>query len=254
MYNAQIATKLGAKRISGLTQNVAIPKQSGKSTVGWVAENAAGTETFPTFTQLTLSPKTVTAFVDYSRNLLIQSQPSIEQLVMTDLATSVGLAVDNAMLHGSGSSGEPTGIESTSSVGGVTITSNTVTWANLLEYETDVLTANANVGSAAWVTTPAIQAILKSKVKVSSDSREFAMANGEVNGYKLYPTNQVTAGYLFFGDWSNLIIGEFGSGADILVDPYTGSSAGTYRVACFYSVDLAVRHAGSFSFSSGITS
>ena len=36
-------------------------------------------------------------------------------------------------------------------------------------------------------------------------------------------------------------------GVDVLVDPYTGSSTGATRITVFKDVDVAVRHAESFS-------
>ena len=51
---------------------------------------------------------------------------------------------------------------------------------------------------------------------------------------------------IIFGNFNDLIIGQWG-GTDILVDPYTGSGSGTIRVVVFADVDVAVRHAESFS-------
>ena len=42
------------------------------------------------------------------------------------------------------------------------------------------------------------------------------------------------------------MIGEW-SGVDVLVDPYTRSSTGATRITVFKYVDVAVRHAESFS-------
>jgi hypothetical protein len=42
------------------------------------------------------------------------------------------------------------------------------------------------------------------------------------------------------------MIGQWG-GLDLLVDPYTGSSAGTVRVVALQDVDVAIRRAASFA-------
>lgn len=253
LYANQVSVKLGAKSLTGLSQNIAIPKRTAGATSYWVTENAAVTESAATFGQITMSPKTVGAKTDLSRNLLMQGLPSVDTLIQEDMATQLALAIDKAVYFGSGSSGEPTGIVSTSGVGGVTITSNTVSWANLLEFESDVLNANVNSTNCAFVSTPAIQAILKSKVKVSSDSREFAQHEGKVNGYGMNVSSAITSGYLLFGDHSQILVGYFGNGLDIVVDPYSGSNAGTVAITSFISCDVAVRVAASFSVASGIT-
>ena len=52
---------------------------------------------------------------------------------------------------------------------------------------------------------------------------------------------------MIFGDWSQLLMGSWGNSPDILVDPYSSSSDGTVKIVVFSEVDLAVRHAQSFS-------
>jgi hypothetical protein len=39
----------------------------------------------------------------------------------------------------------------------------------------------------------------------------------------------------------------FWSGVDVIVDPYTGSTAATTRLAFFQDVDVALRHDDAFS-------
>jgi hypothetical protein len=57
---------------------------------------------------------------------------------------------------------------------------------------------------------------------------------------------------MFFGNFSELLIGYWG-GLDVLVDPYTGGSAGTLRVRVLMDCDIAVRHAESFAVVSDYT-
>ena len=53
-------------------------------------------------------------------------------------------------------------------------------------------------------------------------------------------------GDILFGNWADLLIGMWG-GLDLMVDPYTGSTAGTVRVVALQDVDVAIRHAESFA-------
>ena len=55
-----------------------------------------------------------------------------------------------------------------------------------------------------------------------------------------------TCSAMIFGDFSQLMMG-FWSSPDVLVDPYTGGSAGNTRVIVLQDVDVAVRHAQSFA-------
>lgn len=52
---------------------------------------------------------------------------------------------------------------------------------------------------------------------------------------------------LFFGAWSELIVGEWGV-LEVLPNPFgTGFSAGDLEIRALQSIDLGVRHGASFS-------
>ena len=51
---------------------------------------------------------------------------------------------------------------------------------------------------------------------------------------------------MIFGNFNDLIIGEWGS-LDLIFDPFTNSTTGTMRVTAFMDVDVAVRHTESFA-------
>ena len=75
-------------------------------------------------------------------------------------------------------------------------------------------------------------------------------AEWRLMGYPVHTTVYCVSGSinkLFFGDWSSLVMGTWGNGLDLIVDPYTGSSAGTTRVVGLYLVDFCVRNPKSFA-------
>src|SRR6185436_9654315 len=72
---------MGATMLTDLQGNIAIPRATAGSTGYWVAENGAPTESQQAFDQVALTPKTVGAFVDYSRRLLLQSSIAVEAFV-----------------------------------------------------------------------------------------------------------------------------------------------------------------------------
>ena len=99
-------------------------------------------------------------------------------------------------------------------------------------------------GSLSYVTRANINGAMKVKAK-DSGSGLFVNDNGTVNGYPCYVSNQVESGDIWFGNWSDLIIGYW-SGLDLQVDPYTGGASGTVRVRVLQDVDVAVKNAESF--------
>ena len=265
LRNAMILDRLGITYLRDLNGNVAIPSQTGGATGYWVAENGAPTESQQTIGQVTLTPKTVGAFTDYSRRLLIQSSLDVELFVRADLAATLAQKIQAAAINGSGASNEPLGLLNISGIGAVAGGTNGAapTYDHMVDLETAVSNANADVGNLAFLTNTKVRGKLRK-------TQEFASTNGrpvwtsgneagigEVLGYQAVTTNAVpsdltkgtavsVASAILFGNWSQLIIGMWG-GLDIMLDPYTGSTAGTKRVVALQDVDVNVRTAASFA-------
>ncbi len=72
-----VMNELGARFMTGLRGDVAIPKLATGVSAGFVAETAATSEVNAVFSQITMSPKSLGAFTDVSRHLLLQSHPSL---------------------------------------------------------------------------------------------------------------------------------------------------------------------------------
>ena len=251
-----VAMRMGATSLSGLTGNITIPKQTGAATAYWLAnEGTATTESQQTLGQLALSPKNVGAYTEISRQLMLQSSPSAESMVMTDLAAVVGLAIDAGVLSGSGSSGQPTGITNTGSIGSVTGTS--LAYAGILEFQTDVASGNNlfNAGAAGYVTTPAVAALVMARQRFSSTDTPLWVGNvydGTMSGFKAMSSTQVASATMIFGDWSQVVVGEWGV-LELEVNPYANFAAGIVGVRAIATIDVGVRYAGSFSVASSIT-
>jgi HK97 family phage major capsid protein len=154
-----VLARLGATMLPGLVGSVTIPKLTGAATGYWLATEATAiTESQQTIGQLAMSPKTVGAYTELSRLLMLQSTPAADMLVMNDLTKVIGLAIDLAGLEGSGASGQPTGISATAGIGSVTGTS--LAYAGVVEFQTDVAAGNALSTGSAYVTTPAVAGLL----------------------------------------------------------------------------------------------
>ena len=76
----------------------------------WVAENAALDRRRPQLHQLTGEPHHVGLLTEWSRRVMLQADPAIEQLVRADFTQKLAAAVDLAALKGSGAGAEPLGI------------------------------------------------------------------------------------------------------------------------------------------------
>ena len=258
LRNAMVIMGMGTRMLTGLQGNVAIPRQTGAGTAYWVAESNAPTESQQAFDQVTMSPKTVGAFTDISRKLLAQSSLDVEALVQQDLATVLGLAIQQAAINGTGLSNQPSGLLTliTPSVAGGT-DGLAPTWAHIVELESDVSVANADIGTLSYLTNAKVRGKLKGTSKVSGQNG-FVWEGGDtpLNGYRAAVTNGVPSNLtkgsgtnlsaIIYGNFADLLIGMWGS-LDLMVDPYSLSTSGTVRVVALQDVDVAVRHAESFA-------
>ena len=249
LRNASSVMQAGATMLSGLSGDVKIPKKTGVASTGWISsEGGAASESEMTVGSVSLNPKTLGAFTDITRQLMFQSSLSVEALVRDDLAQSIALAIDLGALAGSGSSGQPTGIKNT---GGINVVDFGAapdlipTYAQVVELETKVREDNALGNGGAYIANATMYGALKSVEKAANTAQFVVEPGGTMNGYRTIVSNQVASGDLYFGDFSQLLVGMFG-GLDIVVDPYTASTSGTVRVVALQSCDVAVRHATAF--------
>ncbi len=249
LRNQSSVMQAGARILSGLQSDVKIPKKATGSSAAWLAtEGASVAESEPTFSQISLSPKDLGAFTEVTRRMIQQSTLDIEALIRDDLAQSIATAMDLAALAGTGSSGQPTGIKTTSGINTVDFGAAVdliPTFAQVVQMETEVAADNALQGNLAYILPASMYGALKTVEKASGTAQFVIEPGGTMNGYKAIVSNQCTAGDLYFGNFSDLLVGMWG-GLDILVDPYTNSKSGTILIRAIQSMDVAVRHPVSF--------
>lgn len=246
LRNASSVMSAGATMLSGLSGDVKIPKKLTAAQAAWIStEGGAAAESEMTVGNVSMTPKSLGAYTDVTRQLLLQSSLSIENLIRDDLVQALGLAIDKAALEGTGTSGQPTGILNTTGINTTTFAAANPTFAELVAMETALAEDNANVGNLGYIMPASMYGALKTTEKASGTAQFVVEPQGTVNGYRTIVSNQATAGNAYFGNFSDLLVGMFG-GLDITVDPYTHSTSGTVRVVALQSVDTAVRHAQSF--------
>ena len=246
LRNSSSVMSAGATLLRGLQGDVKIPKKTGTSTAAFVSsEGTAVAESEMAIGSVTMSPKTLGCFTDVTRQLLTQSSLDVENLIRNDIAQSMALAIDDAALEGSGSSGNPRGIKNTSGINTVTFGAANPTWAETVNMESQVAVDNALIGNLSYIMRADNYGTLKTTEKASGTAQFVVDRDGRVNNYNVVVSNQPTAGDHYFGNFSDLLVGFFG-GLDIIVDPYTNSSSGTVRVVGIQMVDIAVRNAVSF--------
>ncbi len=239
----QLGTVMG-----GLVGNFDIPKQVAAAQGYWLGEDEDATESNLDLGQIHLSAKTVAAYSEITRKLMVQSSLDVEALVRTDLAKALALTLDRAGYYGTGTDKQPLGIANHTGVHAVGFAAAQPTFAELVYMETQIALNNADVASMAYVGNAAFRGHAKTTLKFPgvNGSGTIWEPGNTVNGYRTEITNQVTTGDVFMGNFADLLIGMWG-GLELLVDPYTNSKKGKLRVVVFQDVDFALRRTQSFS-------
>jgi HK97 family phage major capsid protein len=264
-----VLAQMGATTLSGLVGDIAIPK-GGTITGGWIdGENGTGTEGKPTVTQVTGTPKTASGWCDISRRLMLQSSIDAEGFVQNELINTLARLIEVAALAGTNANGQPKGLISQTGVNTPALTVNAPTRAQLLAMVENIMSDNADFDGMSWLMRPTGWALLANLVDVRGIAADGTQAGtivggGPMGSYILDTDRKAMLGFpyhvsmncpnhaLFFGAWSQLVIGLW-SGVDLTVDPYTNSTSGAVRLVALQDADVMCRHGQAFSYEDALT-
>jgi len=250
LRNSLIVRQLGARVLTGLRGDTVLPKATGSATAYWVNEGDALTESSTTYSSIKLEPKTVGALTAFSRQLALQANPSIEQLLRDDIAAVVGAAVDKALLHGTAVAKQPVGILNVSGI--QTASLATLSWAAIVGMLEKL--GLENVTPNAVLTHAKAGTKLQTTLKDSVAGGEYLMQGGRVAGLPAYVTNQLDAksgtpdkGRVLIGDFTQLVIGEWAA-TEVLANPYAAGyyEKGDVQLRIMHTMDAVVRHPKAF--------
>ena len=250
LRNASSVLQAGVTVLGGLDQNVEIPGGNANTAGAWLAaEDANAAETVPTFRKVSLSIKDVAGYTDLTRRMMMQSSIDVEAYIRAQLTRSMIESIDLAGLTGSGAAGVPLGVKNTAGIGAVSYAAvgPLPIWSEIVAMETAVANANALLGNTAYIGPTSLRGYLKTTEKAASSGARFIMDSNDsgLNGYKYVASNQVIAADLYFGNWSDLLMGMWG-GLSLDRDLAAKFLAGGVRIRAIQSVDFAVARVGSF--------
>lgn len=260
LRNKMVLSQLGATFLTGLQGNVSFPKQTGAGTFEWVGEDPGSdqSDADATLGQVALNAKEGQSTTAYTRKLLAQANIDVDALVAMDLSTITGLGIELGAIAGTGLSNQPTGILNTDSIGDVALGVNgdVPTYEDIVDLETAVADANADIGSMAYLTTAGMRGVLKKQAQLSNTSALPVWQGNEMNGYPAAISNGVprtlekggssTCHAIIFGVWSQLLVGYWGA-YELIVDPYSKKKQGLIELTSHQIVGVAVRHPESFA-------
>lgn len=264
LRNRMFVAQFGATMLSGLQNDISFVTNPSANTFQWGAETGGATATFLGTGIKTMAPKNGAAYTKYTRQLLAQSVYAIDGIVENDLMKIIALALDRAAIVAGGGNA-PVGILGTTGIGAVTMGANGAAITSidkLVDLETELAIDNADFGSLGYMTTPRVRGQLRKVPELANQialpiwQKGSAPGIGEVAGYKAAATNQVPSNLtkgtntgvchaVIFGDWSDLVIGEWGA-TELIVDPYS-AKPNLIEVAAHVMADVMVRYPEKFA-------
>ena len=193
-----------------------IPVATGHSTAQWTAENAAYTESNPTFGQKQIDAFKLTDLCRVSVELLQDSAFDIEDYLMKEFARAFGIAEEEAFCVGTGTN-QPTGIfTANGDTVGVTAAANNAITADELISLVYALKSPYRRNAKFLMNDATISAIRKLKDLNGAYLWQPSLQAGQPDrllGYDLYtspyvPTMAAGALTVAFGDFKNYWIGD----------------------------------------------
>ena len=249
LRNKPLVSQMGAMTLTGLMGNVAIPRINGGATAYWLNEQGSVTASDQAFGQVGFMPKKLMGRTGYTKELVNQTDISIEALVRNDLTTVLSLAKDLAALNGTGGA-QPLGIMNTTGINAVTF-GGTASRASMIQFQQKVATANASRGNLAYMTTPLAAAKMMGTPEVPNFPQWLWNGNvdtGVVVGRRAETTNQVPGDRVIYGNWNDLVLLDW-AGIDVVVNPYSADSQGIVTITITLWTDSGLRHEVSFAVS-----
>lgn len=234
LRNNLVLAQAGATVLSGLRGNVRIPKMS-KGNAFWESETAASQKSGQTFSKIELKPLRVSAYVEISKALLMQSEDSnINDIITRDVLAAVSEKIESTFLSAdAGDDTKPAGI-----FNGVTANTAAIKYDDVIDYETTL--EEANINDYVYILSPKAKAALR-KLPCDSGSGRFVMENGEVLGRKAFVTGNVVNKGMAVIDPKEAVLGIWGNGMSVLIDPYTSALNDTVKVIVNIYVDVKMR-------------
>lgn len=238
LRSAMVLSQAGATYLTGLVGDIAIPFYSG-SNCGWKGEVVTGDDGKGAFSEITMKPKRLTAFIDISKQFLIQDSVGAEELLRRDIIAALAEKLEKTILgNEAGSDTKPAGI-----FNGVTADTTNLTYADVVGLEA-ALENNNITGALTYVVSPAAKATLRTTAKDTGSGR-FVMEGGEVEGIRVLSSSAVTSKGVLLGDFRELVIGQWG-GIDLTIDTVTKVTEGMVRIVINAFFDAKVRRSAAF--------
>lgn len=226
-----VLVESGAHILTGLVGDLQIPAM-GAENVNWEGETDPATDGASTFTNVKLTPHRLSAYIDISKQFLVQDSLGAEALIRRDLVNAIQSKLEATIFSKDAADGsKPAGIFNGK------VATKVTDFKGLCTLESDVEDANF-YGPAKYIVSPKAKAAMRAMAK-STKSTQLVLEGDNIDGVPVLSTGHMAKDTFAYGDWSQLYVGQWGA-IDLTVDPYTKAADGQVRlvVNCFFDFKL----------------
>jgi hypothetical protein len=206
--------QIGVTFFSGLNGNFVVPSM-GQDTGVFVAEasDAGGISANMASASLTLAARRITHSQAISKETLAQTSPTVYSAIVQNLVNGFWNCLVNDVY-------DQIDADATTQI---TSLGRNPTFSDVVNQEASL--NGLYLTSPAYVTTPAEKAYLTRTAYMTNQVGIWY--DNKINGYDAYCTPAANVNKIYFGDWSRVCVGLWGSTPyEIIVDPYTDSKKG----------------------------
>lgn len=226
-----VLVESGAHILTGLVGDLQIPAM-GAENVNWEGETDSCQDGSSTFTNVKLTPHRLSAYIDISKQFLVQDSLGAEALIRRDLVNAIQSKLEATIFSKDAADGsKPAGIFNGK------VATKVTDFKGLCTLESDVEDANF-YGEAKYIVSPKAKAAMRAMAK-STKSTQLVLEGDNIDGVPVLSTGHMAKDTFAYGDWSQLYVGQWGA-IDLTVDPYTKAADGQVRlvVNCFFDFKL----------------
>ena len=211
IFNANVLSEFDS--LVGLKGNVEIPRYGGVG-AGWKGELKKADETTMAMNAIEAKPKRLTSYIVLSKQLLMQSDYNVEAFVREQLVNAITRTLQKTVLGDEAATEvKPAGLF----YGADSLTED-IDFAKLVDIEKQAEEANVN-SNLGYVINPAIKADLRTTLKSNVAGSQYLYENNEILGQHTVVTNDAKG--ILYGDLKSIVLCSWGSGIDMVIDPYT---------------------------------
>lgn len=217
-----VVRKMGCISVPLNNGNLSMPRIIGNTSVGYIGADDDIAVTDMTFGDLKLSAKKLSAIVPISNDLLVNAgiNPRVDQLVSSDLQTSMGLSEDLHFIRSDGSGAKPKGLRYWAMAGNIVVAPAAPNLQEVDSYLSGLMlrleNANINMAGCGWIMAPRTVRWLGSLRDGNGNKAFPEIEQGQLKGYKFALTTQIPTNLgaggdeseIYFVNFSDMYIGE----------------------------------------------